>query len=268
MEGVLQLGPLMIATDRLVAVMSLWAFLGAGSIIARRTGTRADRAAWIAALVGLVAGRAGYVVEHGEAFAVEPWTAVAVWQGGFAITPGFVAALVTIVLMLGRQRATLGLAAALALLAAVHLVAVEMLAPPPRLLPAGPVIADMAGRPIPISSLRGRPVVINLWATWCPPCRREMPMMIDVAARSAIPVLLVNQGEDTGHIRAWLAGEGLADAAIRIDPRGTLGQAIGAAGMPTTLFVDADSRIRHSHTGEISRAALLAGLKDLERANK
>lgn len=90
-------------------------------------------------------------------------------------------------------------------------------------------------------------------------------MMIDVAAGSDIPILLVNQGEDVSRVRDYLAREGLADASIRLDPLGALGEAIGTRAMPTTLFIDADGRIRRTHTGEISRAALLAALRDLER---
>jgi thiol-disulfide isomerase/thioredoxin len=265
MEGVLQLGPLMIATDRLIAVALLWAFLSAGAFIAARTESRAGRVAWIAAAVGIVAARIGYVAENAAAFMVEPWTVLALWQGGFSLWPGVLATAVAIVMLLGRQRATAGLVASLAVLVSAQIAATALLAPQPRPLPSGPILADMAQRPIPIESLRGQPFVVNLWATWCPPCRREMPMMIDVAAGSDIPILLVNQGEDVSRVRDYLAREGLADTSIRLDPLGALGEAIGTRAMPTTLFIDADGRIRRTHTGEISRAALLAALRDLER---
>lgn len=74
-------------------------------------------------------------------------------------------------------------------------------------------------------------MVINLWATGCPPCRREMPMMIDVAADSAVPVLLANQTESAAQIRAYLDCQGLPDGAIRLDPGGTLAAAIGSSAL-------------------------------------
>lgn len=92
-----------------------------------------------------------------------------------------------------------------------------------------------------------------------------MPMMIEVADGSDIPILLVNQGEDVSRVQDYLAQEGLADASIRLDPPGALGEAIGTRAMPTTLFIDAEGRILRTHTGEISRAALLSGLRDLRR---
>lgn len=265
MEGVLQLGPLMIAADRMIAVALLWAFISVGAFIAARTESRAGRVAWIAAAAGIVAARIGYVAENASAFAIEPWTVLTLWQGGFSLWPGIAAAVLVIVIMLGRQRATAGLLATVAVLAAVQLAATALLAPQPRPFPSAPVLVDMAQRPAPLESLRGRPFVINLWATWCPPCRREMPMMIEVADGSDIPILLVNQGEDVSRVQDYLAQEGLADASIRLDPPGALGEAIGTRAMPTTLFIDAEGRILRTHTGEISRAALLSGLRDLRR---
>jgi len=264
MEGVLQLGPLMIAADRIIAVALIWAFLSAGAFIGARTTSRAGRVAWIATAIGIVAARVGYIAENAAAFAIESWSAFALWQGGFSLWPGVFAAMVTIVVMLGRQRETAGLAASLAVLVAAQIAATTLLAPQPRHLPAGPVLTDMEQRPIPVESLRGQPFVVNLWATWCPPCRREMPMLIDVASSSDIPILLVNQGEDMSRVRDYLAREGLRDTSVRLDPRGTLGEAIGTRAMPTTLFIDAKGRIRHTHTGEISRAAMLAALRDLD----
>jgi len=125
-------------------------------------------------------------------------------------------------------------------------------------------VTSLEGRPVELG-IPGRPMVINLWATWCPPCRREMPMLIDVARSSEVPVLLVNQGEDAAAIRAFLATQGLADGAILTDPGGGLGQAVASAALPTTLFVNEAGEIAGLHVGEISRPALTAGMRDLQR---
>ncbi|OJY63150.1 MAG: hypothetical protein BGP16_04465 [Sphingobium sp. 66-54] len=261
----IQIGPLMLASDRLLAVVALWLFLGVGAWIDTRTGSRAGRAAWIAALVGILAARFAYVVENFTAFAAEPWTVIALWQGGFTIWPGVGAAAAATALLLGRQRATGGLLVSLAALALAHMGLTHWLAPSVRPLPQGIVLADMDGKTLSLDSLRGQPFVLNLWATWCPPCRREMPMLIDVASGSKVPILLVNQRETRVAIAAYLKRENLAASAVVLDPVGVLGETTGAQAFPTTLFVDAAGQIRRTHAGEISRAALMATIRDLER---
>ncbi len=255
----------MIAIDRIVVIALLWAFLGAGAFIAARSQALAGRAAWLAALVGILAARVGYVVENATAFAVEPWTVIAFWQGGFSLWPGVVAAAVVVIALLWRSRAMVGLLAALAVLTTVQLATSALLAPASRPMPGNVTLAELDGRPVDLASLRGRPFVLNMWASWCPPCRREMPMLIDVAAQSDVPILLVNQGEDAAKVRAYLERERLSAASVRLDPKGTLSQVTGSHAMPTTLFIDAEGRIQRTHAGEISRAALQAELRDLGR---
>ncbi|MFT3966061.1 MAG: TlpA disulfide reductase family protein [Sphingobium sp.] len=252
----------MIAIDRIVVIALLWAFLSAGSFIAARSQTRAGRVAWLATLVGMLAARVGYVAENADAFGVEPWTVLAFWQGGFSLWPGVIAAAVVIIALLWRSRAMVGLLAALTVLTTVQLATSALLAPASRPMPGNIILAELDGRPVDLGSLRGRPFVLNMWASWCPPCRREMPMLIDVAARSDVPILLVNQGEDAAKVRAYLERERLSAASIRLDPKGILSQATGSRAMPITLFIDASGRIQRTHAGEISRAALQAELRD------
>ena len=125
-------------------------------------------------------------------------------------------------------------------------------------------LTDLAGQQIALSE-PGQPMVINLWATWCPPCRREMPMLIEVAEDSPVPVLLANQGENQATIRAFLAEQQLSDDAVLTDPNGMLGRAVASPALPTTLFVDAAGEVVDVHAGEISRAALTAAIRDLQR---
>jgi hypothetical protein len=91
-----------------------------------------------------------------------------------------------------------------------------------------------------------------------------MPMLIDVAATSTMPILLVNEGEPADRVVGFLRSQRLDSRMIRLDPAGDLGRATGSPALPTTLFIDAGWRIRQTHVGEISRAALLVGMRDLE----
>ena len=68
MDGIWTIGPVMIAADRALAIAAMWLFLAAGMMVARRTGAAAERAAGVALVVGIVAARLGFVVQHLDAF--------------------------------------------------------------------------------------------------------------------------------------------------------------------------------------------------------
>jgi cytochrome c biogenesis protein CcmG/thiol:disulfide interchange protein DsbE len=259
-----QLGPMVFDVGRLVAVAAMWLFLAvAGWIVARRGGPA--RTGLVAVLVGVVAGRAGYIWVNFAAFSQEPLAAFKIWQGGFSVGVGLVAAALVVAIALRHSRALVPVLGALAGSAALWLGVVWLIGrDPPRPVPAGLLIATPDGRPFDLASLKGRPFVVNLWATWCPPCRREMPMLVEVARRNPkIPILFVNQGEDANRVRAFLSKDKLGQPRVLLDQTGSLGTALGSAALPTTLFVGADQSIHDAHMGEISRAALLAGIADL-----
>lgn len=261
----ISLGPFALALERLFAILGILLFMAAASWIDRRQGGGSEKAAWRALLVGVLAARLGFVAQNWPAFAVDPATILYVWQGGFSPFAGLSAAAIMLVLSLWTSRARLPMALAFAASAAAAIAATSLfLAAAQRPFPPGLVLHSLDGEARPLDSYRGKPMVINLWATWCPPCRREMPMLAEEAARSPVPILLVNQGEEAAKLRAWLQGEGLTPAPVLIDRDQRLAAATGSTGLPATLFVDSKGVIREVHVGEISRAALLAGLRTLD----
>jgi thiol-disulfide isomerase/thioredoxin len=251
--------------ERLFAVLGVVAFMAAANWIGRRHGADSDKAAWRALLAGFIAARLGFVAQNWSAFAVDPLSILYLWQGGFSPLIGLAAAAIVLVASLRRSRALAPLGLAFVGCAGATLAATALfLASAQRPLPQGIVLQSLDGGTSPLDDHRGRPFVVNLWATWCPPCQREMPMMVAEAARSTVPILLVNQGEDADKVRAWLDGKRLASAHVHLDSNQSATTAIGSTGLPATLFVDSKGVIRALHVGEISRAALLAGLRDLE----
>ena len=114
-------------------------------------------------------------------------------------------------------------------------------APPPEVTFLGP-----AGQPITLADFKGRAVLVNLWATWCVPCRQEMPALDELQARLGGPdfeVVAVNvDTRNPEKPKAWLAENGIRNLAYYAEPSGKLLQVLQRSGhvigLPTTLLVD------------------------------
>ncbi len=119
------------------------------------------------------------------------------------------------------------------------------------------------GRQVGISDLAGRPAVINFWASYCPPCRAEMPLLQKlVGQRSDIRLVLVDEGDSSQAARAFLSSVGISQAAL-LDSDLGVGRAYGAIALPTTVFVRADGTIAARHIGQLDEGVLAAQLTTL-----
>ncbi len=129
-------------------------------------------------------------------------------------------------------------------------------------LPRVPLVT-LEGAPVDLPTFaKGQPTVVNLWATWCPPCREEMPMLALAQEReTAVRFVFANQGESAAVVRRYLYEEILALDNVLLDAASALRPAVGARGLPTTLFYDAEGRLVARHVGAISKAALASKLK-------
>lgn len=105
------------------------------------------------------------------------------------------------------------------------------------------------GRGAELTSLRGKPVVLNFWATWCGPCRAEMPELVALHnGDSNLVVLEVNTQETLETIRPFAEEFGMA-MPVLVDESGDLRKLYGVRAMPTTLFIDAEGVIRTRWAG-------------------
>jgi thiol-disulfide isomerase/thioredoxin len=120
--------------------------------------------------------------------------------------------------------------------------------------PAGRlVLTDLAGRRKPLSAYRGKAVLLNFWASWCPPCRRELPILRRLQARAArepFVVLPVSLDKSAATVTAYLKRLGLADLSTFIDAEGVVASGPKSAeptpfplyGMPMTYVLDREAR--------------------------
>lgn len=115
-----------------------------------------------------------------------------------------------------------------------------------------------------LAALKGRPVVVNAWASWCGPCRYETPYFARTAVRLGrrVAFLGVNVADTTGDARGFLAGHWIPYPSY-VDPHYAIADAIGVrAGLPTTVFYGRDGQVQFVHQGQYpSEAALLTDIR-------
>ncbi|MCC7284271.1 MAG: TlpA family protein disulfide reductase [Acetobacteraceae bacterium] len=103
---------------------------------------------------------------------------------------------------------------------------------------------DAAGSEVASDAFSGQGLVLNFWATWCPPCVEEMPALARLAAALAGEgVRVVAASQDRGGVpvvRAFYERVGISGLPIWLDPRGAAGRAFGIRGLPTTVILDRD----------------------------
>jgi thiol-disulfide isomerase/thioredoxin len=254
-------GPFVIALPRLFLFLGVLSAALTAWLWERRSGASIEKPLWWSLLVGLVAARIGYVATHLPDFQNQPLQALYVWQDGYLPVVGVAAAIATVLwLALRNDRRIVPMLAPLLVGITVwggaswlsHALTSATRPPLPEIS-----VIDIHGQSQTLSSFKGKPVVLNLWATWCPPCRREMPVLAHAQqAQPDVHFLFVNQGEGSEKISRYLVREQLKLDNVLLDAGGTIGRYFAAPGLPTTLFFDADGQLVRTHVGELSRARL------------
>ncbi len=128
--------------------------------------------------------------------------------------------------------------------------------------------ADLAGNAAALGDFRGKPVLINLWATWCQPCLREMPSLQRLQAALGDGLVLLAISQDRGGARIvepFVAQQGLDKLRVYLDPKSEVGHAFAVRGLPTSILIDADGRVvgRVEGAAEWDAPAFLAIVRPL-----
>ena len=265
MQGV-EIGPLVFSGPRFAAIIGIVVFLIVTEIIARSRGAAFRQWSGQVVFGGVVAARMGYIALHWSDFRGDPLSMLYIWQGGFSLTAA--AFTVTAISLYHLWRVPQNAASAgIALAAAVALanVAYQFSGEASDTALPNSVFLTLAGDPVILGNRGEKPLVINLWASWCPPCRRELPMMADVAAAQGdVHFVFANQGEGPLIVKNFVARERLTLKTVIIDSGQELYRHYGTLGLPATLFIGADGRLQATHLGEISRSQLNDQIKRLK----
>ena len=125
-------------------------------------------------------------------------------------------------------------------------------------------LQNLRGETVKLSDFRGKPVLVNFWATWCGPCRIEMPVIQEYYRRykSDFVVLAVNIDESKNTVQSFV-DEYQLDFPVLLDQGGKVTDAYRVRGFPTSIFIDRDGNIRYQHIGALSEESLIGYLEDL-----
>jgi cytochrome c biogenesis protein CcmG/thiol:disulfide interchange protein DsbE len=141
---------------------------------------------------------------------------------------------------------------------------IEILYEPPQVSPLqGSAAPDftaptLSGAQASLARFRGQPVILNFWATWCGPCREEMPLfqqLYEARRESGLVVLAVNFEEEPALIRPYVDGLALTFD-ILLDPEAALAKQYRVTGLPTTFFIDRHGLIQHVQLGPVTEELL------------
>jgi thiol-disulfide isomerase/thioredoxin len=218
---------------------------------------------------GLVAGRLGFVLEYLHQYLGEPWRMLDIRDRGFAPGAAVVGACMMSAWFLWRRKPArkplLHSAVAAACFWGAGTLAASAgeggmeRAPLPDL-----VLPSLEGTLVRTGEFKGKPIVINLWATWCPPCRRELPVLRDAQAHCRdVTFVFADQGEAADTVRAYLASQSLVLDNVLLDSGFGMSRQAQAQAFPTTLFFNAQGRLIERHMGELSPATLQRQLENL-----
>ncbi|MEW9797041.1 redoxin family protein [Alteromonas sp. CYL-A6] len=262
----LSLGPLALPVSALLVLLSAYVFY---SVLMRTAARRfashpeyvrqAGRVGILILAVTFVTARASFVAHYWNDYQRDLWQMINVRDGGFDATWGILAGLFVGGLMIIRYR-RLSLSLAVSALVSLSIFYGGQAALEASYRDSGiPSVNVMTpdGDVINLVSFRGQPLVVNYWASWCPPCRREMPVLSNAQAhRNDVQIVFVNQGENAQTVTQYLHAEGLTLNNLLFDRQQQAAKTTGSAGLPTTLFFDARGKLIKQHMGELSAASL------------
>lgn len=266
----INIGPLSFSIPLLATFGAVMTSTLVGKRVARARGVDVEPTLWFVILFALLVARAAFVARYADLYLAAPLGILDIRDGGFSAPAGIAATLAAGAWLSWRQAGMRKpLLAAIAAGSAMLLLGAALTLAPkgePAPIPAL-ALSGLDGRIVQLESLAGKPVVINLWASWCPPCRREMPVLRQAQlSHPEITFVFANQGETADAVRKYLGAEHIALENVLLDSSSRLGSLTGSGALPTTLFYNAKGTLIERRLGELSAATLAARLESSSTA--
>jgi thiol-disulfide isomerase/thioredoxin len=253
------IGPFALSMNHLMLLIALALATLVGWLTGRKRRVNPEKALFALFLLGVLAARASFVIGYWAQYRTDYLGMVDIRDGGFLPWPGVVATLFG-ALIWGWKRPSVrhplgagtGVGLAFWLIATIGLDYQSQGARLPDM-----VVQNAEGASVRLSDYKGKKLVVNLWATWCPPCRREMPVLQAAQiAHEDVTFLYVNQAESPSTVATFLTSQGLHSDNMLLDDTAQLSTYVGSAALPATLFYNADGSLMTAHQGELSSASL------------
>lgn len=265
----MSIGPFVISLPRLFLLAGVLIAFGAAALMLRgEARARGSSILWTSIFAGAISSRIAYVATHWQHYRDNLFEILQIWDGGLNPVIGIAATFVVAAWLAVRREVGAGrvLASLLVGMCAWGLLHVaESVRDEHSAELADITLSTLDGKPTQLRSFAGKPVVLNLWATWCPPCRREMPVLSAAQAEHEnVHFVFANQNEAAVDVRRFLTAQRLPIENVLLD-EGLLATEYGAPGLPTTLFFDRHGRLQRAHLGELSAPRLADYLSSIDR---
>lgn len=262
----IQIGPLAFQRAHVMALVCALIAVAVGWLVGRKKQLGISDVLLDMLLVAVPAGRAVFVAIWFAVYQDNPWSIFDIRDGGVEPWSALLAALCMAAWRV-RQRPALLQPLGVGVLAGASVCVALFMGgftgePVSQRLPAVRLVGVDA-QPVDLpAQWDGRPMVVNLWATWCPPCQHEMPALARAQTmHPGINFVFVNEGESLDVVLRYLRRVPFHLDRVLVDEGNALGRAIDSTALPTTLIYGRDGQLVYSRQGMISEAVLAMQLE-------
>lgn len=126
-------------------------------------------------------------------------------------------------------------------------------------------LTALDGSKVTLSELKGKKVFLNFWATWCPPCRAEMPdiqKLYKESENSGLVILAVNIGEDEATVKSFMDKNGFSFKVL-LDQQGDVAKTYQVSAIPASYFINTDGSVSNKHIGSMNLSQMKEYVKAL-----
>lgn len=263
-----QIGPLSLSAHIVAIFLSIITAVIVVYIFDRKkTTNKVEPYLWFMIIVSALTGRAVYVARHFESYKLNIISIPDIRDGGFSLLSAVIALVVMLMFLVWRHK-TIRRALLLSSLSGLSVLGISLAIISSFGLSGHKIqnieLTDLNHNSIYLHEFLGKPTVINIWASWCPPCRREMPALQEAQQKNPeINFIFINQRESNQLIKNFLTDQGLNLNNVLVDQHGLFAASINSNGLPTTVFINKHGMVIDTRLGELSAATLNARIKKL-----